>query len=54
MRMYNQKGIFTNRTDSAEALVSLLFRYFCHVEILIEGRVVLFKAERKKESMQAA
>lgn len=54
MRMYNQKGIFTNRTDSAEALVSLLSRYFCHVEILIEGRVVLFKAERKKESMQAA
>ncbi|MFX2609595.1 class I SAM-dependent methyltransferase [Enterobacter mori] len=54
MRMYNQKGIFSNRTDSAEALASLLSRYFCHVEILMEGRVALFKAERKKESMQAA
>ncbi|HDR2456674.1 class I SAM-dependent methyltransferase [Enterobacter ludwigii] len=53
MRIYNQKGIFSNRTDSAEALASLLSRYFCHVELLIEGRVALFKAERKKEGMLA-
>lgn len=49
MRIYNQKGIFSNRTDSAEGLASLLSRYFYHVEIAVEGRVALFKAERKKE-----
>ncbi|HFK5734198.1 TPA: methyltransferase [Enterobacter sichuanensis] len=53
MRIYNQKGIFSNRTDSAEGLASVLSRYFGHVEILIEGRVALFKAERKKEGMLA-
>lgn len=53
MKIYNKKGIFSNRTDSAEALASLLTRYFHHVEIVVEGRVALFKAERKKEMMLA-
>lgn len=49
MDIYNKKGIFSNRTDSAEALASLLSRYFHHVEITVEGKVALFKAERKKD-----
>lgn len=53
MKIYNQKGIFSNRTDSVEALTSVLSRYFHHVEITVEGRVALFKAERKKEIIQA-
>jgi SAM-dependent methyltransferase len=53
MKIYNKKGIFSNRTDSAEGLASILSRYFHHVEITVEGKVALFKAERKKESMLA-
>lgn len=53
MKIYNKKGIFSNRTDSAMALASLLTRYFHHVEITVEGKVALFKAERKKEMMLA-
>lgn len=48
MKIYNSIGIFSNRTDSAEGLALLLSRYFHHVEIVVEGRVALFKAERKR------
>lgn len=48
MQLYNEKGIFSNKTDSIDALKSLLYRYFYHVEITVVGRVALFKAEGKK------
>lgn len=51
MKIYNKKGIFSNRTDNAEVLASVLSRYFYHVEITLKGQVALFKAERKKEIM---
>ncbi|MFH7906761.1 class I SAM-dependent methyltransferase [Enterobacter cloacae] len=53
MKMYNKKGIFSNRTDNTEVLASILSRYFYHVEITLKGHVALFKAERKKEIMLA-
>ena len=44
MALYNRKGIFGNRTDSMDALATMLRRHFRHVEVRRQGKVALFTA----------
>lgn len=48
MAVYNKKGIFSNRNDTVENLRSILSDAFHEVEITVEGKIALFKAERKR------
>ncbi|WP_297121640.1 class I SAM-dependent methyltransferase [uncultured Enterobacter sp.] len=48
MAVYNKKGIFSNRADGVEDLRTILSAAFDRVDIKVEGKVALFKAERKK------
>lgn len=44
MRIYNRKGIFGNRNDTADALSAALRRHFATVELRVHGVVALFAA----------
>lgn len=46
MNVYNKKGIFSNRTDSAEQLKAVLAARFEQVEVKTEGAVALFTASK--------
>jgi SAM-dependent methyltransferase len=45
MALYNRKGIFGNKTDSLEALATMLQRHFQQVEVRQHGKVALFTAQ---------
>ncbi|AFI05800.1 hypothetical protein [Helicobacter cetorum] len=45
MKIYNQKGIFSNLNDDKESLKRVLEHYFKEVKIEIVGCVALFKAK---------
>lgn len=44
MAVYNKKGIFSNRSDTAHDLQTALSRYFEGVSLRVHGRVALFCA----------
>lgn len=48
MRLYNQRGIFGNRTDTADALKDVLDRHFDDVRLRQHGAVALFEARRPR------
>ncbi|ROI86561.1 hypothetical protein BFD31_24415 [Escherichia coli] len=48
MRIYNQKGIFSNTKDSEEGLTHILSEHFENVKTKIQGTVVMFSASGKK------
>ncbi|MEN3524503.1 SAM-dependent methyltransferase, partial [Proteus mirabilis] len=48
MSVYNKKGIFSNYSDSADALEKVLSCFFYDVSIHIQGVVALFTARNKK------
>ncbi|WP_336755292.1 class I SAM-dependent methyltransferase [Pantoea sp. USHLN298] len=47
MNLYNKKGIFSNRQDTADALHQILETHFREVEIKVCGTVALFSATGK-------
>ena len=48
MRIYNQKGIFSNTKDSEEGLTHILSEHFENVKTKVQGTVVIFSASGKK------
>ncbi|QAU81954.1 class I SAM-dependent methyltransferase [Escherichia coli] len=48
MRIYNQKGIFSNTKDSEEGLTHILSEHFENVKTKVKGTVVMFSASGKK------
>ena len=48
MRIYNQKGIFSNTKDSEEGLTHILSEHFENVKTKVQGTVVMFSASGKK------
>lgn len=48
MRIYNQKGIFSNTRDSEEGLTHILSEHFENVKTKVQGTVVMFSASGKK------
>ncbi|EBA4716843.1 class I SAM-dependent methyltransferase [Salmonella enterica] len=48
MRIYNQKGIFSNTKDSEQGLIRILSEHFENVKTSIKGAVVMFSASGKK------
>ncbi|SJD48890.1 prophage protein [Shigella sonnei] len=48
MRIYNQKGIFSNTKDSEEGLTHILSEHFENVKTRVQGTVVMFSASGKK------
>lgn len=47
MRIYNQKGIFSNTKDSEEGLTHILSEHFENVKTKVQGTVVMFSASGK-------
>ena len=47
MRIYNQKGIFSNTKDSEEGLTHILSEHFENVKTKVKGTVVMFSASGK-------
>lgn len=48
MQVYNNKGIFGNRTDSLQTLRYALELYFAQVDIRVQARVALFVAKEAR------
>jgi SAM-dependent methyltransferase len=46
--IYNRKGIFSNRTDSAAGLTAALEQSFSDVSVTVRGAVALFRARRAR------
>jgi hypothetical protein len=46
--IYNRKGIFSNRTDSAAGLRAALEASFADVSIAVRGAVALFSARHPR------
>ncbi|HDG9776768.1 TPA: class I SAM-dependent methyltransferase [Raoultella planticola] len=49
LKIYNQKGIFSNQNDSAEALHTILSASFHNVSISVVNTVGLFSASKKRQ-----
>lgn len=47
MRIYNQKGIFSNTKDSEQDLIQILSEHFENVKTSVKGTVVMFYASGK-------
>ncbi|MBI1348933.1 methyltransferase [bacterium] len=45
MRIYNQKGIFSNQADDLDGLTHALKQRFQHVEVRVQGCVALFSGQ---------
>ncbi|MEL1265744.1 class I SAM-dependent methyltransferase [Pseudoxanthomonas putridarboris] len=46
MRIYNRRGIFGNRLDTAEDLERVLGDHFARVQVRVHGRVAMFEARQ--------
>ncbi|MCY0553103.1 SAM-dependent methyltransferase, partial [Klebsiella pneumoniae] len=48
LQIYNQKGIFSNFSDSEEELKKMLSHYFENINVVVKGAVAMFSAHGKK------